>query len=135
LDPREFSSIVVPALEANAIDEDVNPVPAAGIVAGAVDEDGLKEGVGDSSAPFDHPAQLAFAIGDLSYDFGGDGPAASDPFTWNLDGLVDKGVKSQGNLLQYEVVDGVTLNAYYMGYPDAPESGYEKMAAAQISLE
>lgn len=34
---------------------------------------------------------------------------------WSLAGLVDKGVMSQGNVLQYEVVDGVTLNAFYMG--------------------
>ena len=132
LDPREFSSVVVPALEADTIDEEGNPVPAAGIVAGAVDEDGLKEGIGDSIALGDHPAQLPFVEGNLSYTFGGDGPAGTDPFVWSLAGLVDKGVTSQGNVLQYEVVDGVTLNAFYMGYPEYSVSGVEQK---QVELE
>ena len=116
LDPREFSSIVVPALEADTIDEEGNPVPTAGIVAGAVDEDGLKEGIGDSSALLDHPAQLSFSEGNLSYAFGEDGPSVATPFVWNLTGLAAKNVTSQGNVLEYEVVDdGLTLNAFYIG--------------------
>ncbi len=121
LDPRDFSSITVEALEAD------NPLPTAGIVDGAADEDGLRisemtpfDG-NDDERGGDHPAQFAYVEGVLSYDFGGDGPAGTDPFVWSLAGLAAKGVTSQGYTLLYEVVDGVTLNAYYMGVPEYPE--------------
>lgn len=125
LDPRAFTSISVEALEA---DFD-NPLPTAGIVDGAADEDGLRisemtpfDG-NDDERTGDHPAKFAYVEGFLSYDFGGDGPAGTNPFVWSLNGLAAKGVTSQGNTLLYEVVDGVTLNAYYMGMPDYPENG------------
>ena len=121
LDPRDFSSITVEGLEAD------NALPSAGIVDGAADEDGLRisemtpfDG-NDDERGGDHPAQFAYVEGVLSYDFGGDGPAGTDPFMWSLAGLAAKGVTSEGNTLLYEVVDGVTLNAYYMGMPDYPD--------------
>ncbi len=136
LDPREFTSVSVEALDA---DNDLaDPQPTAGIVGNAVDEDGLSmskmnlifvDGLPISRAtPFDgnddrmdgdHPAWFAYAEGELAYDFGGDGPSGSNPFVWSTSGLVDKGVTSEGNILSYEVVDGLTLNAFYMG-----EAGY-----------
>ncbi len=107
-----------------------NDLPTAGTIDAASDEDGLRiseltpstattTGVAATIRP-----KFAFVEGVLSYDFGNDGPAGTDPFVWSLDGLAAKGVSSEGYTLLYEVVDGVTLNAYYMGvpeYPDYPE--------------
>jgi len=122
-DPRSFSSISVAALEAD------NSLPSAGIVGGAVDEDGLRLSEGahfegnDDEVGGDHPARFSYLDGILNYDFGGDGPSGTNPFVWNLAGLPV--VFSEGNQLVYEVVDGgLTLNAYYMteGYmPPSPE--------------
>lgn len=121
LDPRGFSSISVAALEAN------NSLPSAGFVDGAADEDGMsiseKIKGNNDNRDGDHPAQFSYVEGFLSYDFGGDGPAGTNPFVWSLEGLAAKGVTSQGNTLLYEVVDGVTLNAYYMGTDDSGDSG------------
>lgn len=117
-----------PSLTLASIDSvDDNPLPTAGIVAGAVDEDGLRLSEGahfdgnDDEAGGDNPARFSYLDGTLNYDFGGDGPADTDPFVWNLAGLPV--VFSEGNQLIYEVVDGgLTLNAYYMteGGPDFP---------------
>lgn len=140
LDPRDFSSITVEALEA----DDLNPLPSAGLAAGAADEDGLRiseltmtpfDG-NDDGRDGDHPAQFAYAEGVLNYDFGGDGPADANPFVWSLGGLEALGVESRGHALQYEVVDGgTTLNAFYIlgGYPvdESPEGEY----AVRIDLQ
>ncbi|UTF50308.1 DUF5801 domain-containing protein [Desulfomicrobium sp. ZS1] len=147
LNPREFTSISVEALDADPLLEDAlltpeteNPLPTAGNAGGAVDEDGLRirelrisdlrmtpfNGNNDE-ADGDHPAEDAFFVGTLEYDFGGDGPAATSPFEWSMDGLVDKGITSRGYDLQYEVVDGgLTLNAFYVlgeGDPEGPSDG------------
>ena len=80
---------------------------------GAVDEDGLTEG--NFGGPGDHPAVDSFITGNMTYDFGADGPAAVNPFVWSTDGLADLGVTSQGHELLYEVSgDGLTLTAYYL---------------------
>lgn len=124
LDPRDFTSISVEALDAD--NELAEALPTAGVVDAAADEDGLRM---SEMTPFDgnddrridaedHPTPFAYAEGFLAYDFGGDGPAGTDPFVWSTVGLADKGVTSQGNVLEYEVVDGLTLNAYYLGRPD-----------------
>jgi T1SS-143 domain-containing protein len=122
LDPRDFTALSVEGLEAS------NSLPSAGIVDGAADEDGMRisemtpfDG-NDDERDGDHPARFAYVEGLLSYDFGGDGPDGTNPFVWSLDGLAAKGVTSEGNTLLYEVVDGVTLNAYYMGMPDFPDN-------------
>ena len=93
--------------------------PEGGSVDGAVDEDGLEYPYpGNQDGPGDHPAVEASITGNLSYNFGDDGPAAVNPFVWSMDGLSDMGIKSQGHPLLYEVVNGgLTLNAYYGGYP------------------
>ena len=125
LDPRDFTSITVEAIDAT---DELNPLPSAGLAFGAADEDGLRiseltmtpfDG-NDDGADGDHPAQFAYAEGVLNYDFGGDGPSATTPFVWSLAGLVALGVESRGNALQYEVVDGgTTLNAFYITeYPN-----------------
>ncbi|SFL35701.1 hypothetical protein SAMN05421830_101765 [Desulfomicrobium norvegicum] len=136
LDPREFASIVVEALEADVTLE--NPLPTAGLVAGVVDEDGLGEGApyfgNYDSASGDHPAQLPFVEGSLSYDFGGDGPSITSPFSWDTTGLAAKGVTSEGNILSYEVVDGgLTLNAYYFGYSNSGQKSGEKVLQEIVS--
>jgi len=124
LDPRDFTSITVEGLEASNL---LPSLLAAGTVDAASDEDGLR--ISDMT-PFDgnddgrggdHPAQFAYVEGSLAYDFGNEGPAATDPFVWGVAGLAAKGVTSQGHTLLYEVVDGLTLNAYYMGYPGDDE--------------
>jgi Ca2+-binding RTX toxin-like protein len=141
LDPREFTSVSVEALDADplVVAEIENPLPTAGIVDAAADEDGMVVRLTEPRTPFkgnkderdgDHPAQFSYVEGSLSYDFGGDGPAGANPFVWSLNGLAAKGVTSQGNTLLYEVVDGVTLNAYYMG-PDNGEETYAKIAVIQ----
>lgn len=115
LGPRAFSAITVDALEA----DDLNPLPTAGFVSAAADEDGLvREWFvtpytgNDDEADGDHPATAAFVKGFLNYDFGGDGPADVLPFTWNLAGLPS--VTSQGHTVLYEVTpNGQTLNAYW----------------------
>jgi hypothetical protein len=141
LDPRDFTSITVEALEA----DDLNPLPSAGIALAAADEDGLRiseltmtpfDG-NDDEVGNDHPARFAYAEGVLNYDFGGDGPAATNPFVWSLAGLDSLGVESRGNALQYEVVDGgTTLNAFYIteGIPgdDSPDGEF---AVAAVPTE
>jgi len=92
-------------------------VPIGGDDIGAVDDEGLCEGNlgGDQS---DDPTNDAFIVGKLSYNFGSDGPHQTEPFVWSMAGLPEMGITSHGNTLLYEVVDGgLTLNAYYMGYP------------------
>ncbi len=109
-----------PSLTLASIDSvDDNPLPSAGIVGGAVDEDGLRLSEGahfdgnDDEAGGDNPARFSYLDGTLNYDFGGDGPADTTPFAWSLANLPV--VFSEGNQLVYEVVDGgLTLNAYYM---------------------
>ena len=120
-----------PAFTLASIDAvDDNPLPTAGIVGGAVDEDGLRLSEGahfdgnDDEAGGDNPARFSYLDGTLTYDFGGDGPADTNPFAWSLVGLPV--VFSEGNQLVYEVVDGgLTLNAYYMteGEPYFPPQG------------
>ena len=95
--------------------------PTGGIDVAAVDEDGLSYNtITDSSgnqdgALGDHPAVDSFITGNLTYNFGNDGPAAVNPFVWSMDGLEAMGETSQGHELLYEVVDGgLTLNAYYL---------------------
>ena len=120
-----------PAFTLASIDAiDDNPLPTAGIVGGAVDEDGLRLSEGahfdgnDDEAGGDDPARFSYLDGTLTYDFGGDGPAGTNPFVWSLVGLPT--VFSEGNQLVYEVVDGgLTLNAYYMteGEPYFPPQG------------
>ena len=120
-----------PAFTLASIDSvDDNPLPSAGIVGGAVDEDGLRLSEGahfdgnDDEAGGDNPARFSYLDGTLNYDFGGDGPADTTPFAWSLAGLPV--VFSEGNQLVYEVVDGgLTLNAYYMteGDPYYPPQG------------
>jgi T1SS-143 domain-containing protein len=111
LDPRDFTSTLVEPLEASNLE--VEPVPSAGVTVGAVDEDGLESG--NPGGLGDHPAELNTITGNLAYSFGDDGPSASTPFSWSLDGLSTMGVTSQGNTVLYEVADdGLTLNAYYV---------------------
>jgi hypothetical protein len=87
-------------------------VPIGASDNGAVDEDGLEMGIPDG--PGDHPAEASSIAGDLGYDFGGDGPAAVNPFVWSIDGLAAMGIASHGHELLYEVLDGgLTINAYY----------------------
>jgi len=102
--------------------EEIDTVPIGGVDVAAVDEDGLGED-GIPGGPGDHPAEDSFITGNLTYSFGDDGPAAAEPFTWNIDGLYDMGVTSQGHALEYEIVEGVTLNAYYnVFYPQGEDT-------------
>ncbi len=131
LEDDPFPAFTLASIE--AIDD--NPLPTAGVVSGAADEDGLRLSEGahfegnDDVAGGDNPARFSYLDGTLTYDFGGDGPAATSPFVWSLVGLPV--VFSEGNQLVYEVVDGgLTLNAYYMTegdsyFPPQDEGDYE----------
>lgn len=89
--------------------------PIGGINDAAVDEDGLKWPFrGNQGGPDDDPATHRWTTGNLTYDFGDDGPAAINPFVWSDSGLEDMHIMSHGHELMYEIVDGTTLNAYYM---------------------
>ena len=133
LEDDPFTSITVASLEAN------NSLPTAGIVAGDVDEDGLRISEGahfagnDDEAGGDNPARFSYLDGTLTYDFGGDGPAGTNPFVWSLSGLPV--VFSEGNQLVYEVVDGgLTLNAYYIteGFVVPPSQEDDSFVTARL---
>jgi len=133
LEDDPFTSITVASLEAN------NSLPTAGIVAGDVDEDGLRISEGahfagnDDEAGGDNPARFSYLDGTLTYDFGGDGPAGTNPFVWSLAGLPV--VFSEGNQLVYEVVDGgLTLNAYYIteGFVVPPSQEDDSFVTARL---
>jgi VCBS repeat-containing protein len=134
--PRAFSSTSVEALDA----DNVNPLPSAGFVSAAADEDGLvrERGVtpfdgNNDEALGDNPATAATAKGFLNYDFGLDGPAATTPFTWNVAGLPT--VTSQGHEVLYEVsADGQTLTGYWeyqKPFDQSSKGGMELLKADQ----
>ena len=135
LEDDPFPAFTLASIEANGD----NPLPTAGIVGGAVDEDGLRLSEGahfdgnDDEAGGDNPARFSYLDGTLTYDFGGDGPAGTNPFVWSLVGLPV--VFSEGNQLVYEVVDGgLTLNAYYIteGDPYFPPQGEGDYVYARV---
>ncbi|MBE1426554.1 T1SS-143 domain-containing protein [Desulfomicrobium macestii] len=136
LEDEPLTTLTFANIEAN----DDNPLPTAGFVSAAADEDGLVRerfvtpfnGNDDSDADGDNAATAASAKGFLNYNFGGDGPAETLPFTWNLAGLPS--VTSQGHQVLYEVSsDGQTLNGYWefeykKPVDDRPSAGFDMAA-------
>jgi len=96
--------------------DSVDTSPEGGINDGAVDEDGLRKPFkGNPDGPEDHEATQRSTTGNLTYDFGDDGPDGTKPFEWSTTGLEDKHIKSHGHELLYEISpDGKTLTGYYM---------------------
>lgn len=83
---------------------DPNAAPAEVVL----DEDGLAGGVAGGNG--DVPGAATLVSGQLGYDFGDDGPAASGAFAWSLTGL--PALTSQGQALTYRLADdGQTLVA------------------------
>ncbi|MDO8958204.1 MAG: retention module-containing protein [Rhodocyclaceae bacterium] len=110
---------------------DTSPVPAADVV--AVNEDGLEGGnpggVGDIGT--DIPASI---VGDMTYSFGDDGPAATDAFRWTgvtLPGGED--VYSGGELVQYEISeDGLTIRAFIEGPGYGEDESPEQITVFEV---
>ena len=110
---------------------DTAPIPAADVV--AVNEDGLEEGnpggIGDVGV--DVPASISAR---MNYEFGDDGPAATDAFRWtgvNLPGGED--VYSGGELVQYEIsADGLTIRAYIEGPGYGEDQSPEQITVFEV---
>ncbi|MGA7278222.1 MAG: retention module-containing protein, partial [Desulfocapsaceae bacterium] len=110
--------------------EDDEPTAEAALL--AVDEDGLETGnpgspYGDGSD--DLPGELVLAAGNLTYDFGGNGPSLTTPFTWSIGDLpID--LKSAGAGVNYLLSpDGLTVTAY----TDDPEDPVFVLSLTDIS--
>jgi len=123
-------------------------VPIGGDDIGAVDDEGINEcwirgNLGGPDDGSDHPTDFAYIMGNLSYNFGADGPHPTEPFAWSMVGLNEMGITSHGHTLLYEVVDGgTTLNAYYIikcGYPNGGDQtiidGPSTAFAEKISIQ
>ncbi len=92
-----------------------NDEPTAEAATLAVDEDGLE--TGNPGSPYgdgadDLPGELVVAAGNLTYDFGGNGPSATTPFTWSVDGLPDTLQSSGVDVIYALSPDGLTITAH-----------------------
>ncbi|MGQ7247480.1 Ig-like domain-containing protein, partial [Halomonas sp. V046] len=73
--------------------------PATVAPTATVDEDGLPGGIAGGNG--DVPGQATSVSGTIGYDFGDDGPAASNAFRWSTDGL--PALTSKGQDISYSL--------------------------------